>query len=77
MLLEVPIKEYTSSLNSLLYLIRMVSTFAIIFLIVVLTIILKKFFNRLLKISLIAEEVAAGNLMSSLLESSDELYRPC
>lgn len=75
MLLEVPTKEYTSNLNSLLYLIIMVSALAIIFLIVILTIILKRFFNRLLKISIIAEEVAEGNLISSLPESSDELGR--
>lgn len=75
MLLEVPTKEYTSNLNSLLYLIMIVSTLAIIFLIVVLTILLKVFFDKLLKISSIAEEVAAGNLMSSLPESSDELGR--
>jgi len=75
MLLEVPTKEYTSSLNSLLLLIIGVSIFAILLLIVVLTILLKKFFNRLLKISLIANEVAEGNLVSSLPESSDELGR--
>ena len=75
MLLEVPTKEYTSRLNSLLYLIIGVSIFAILLLIVVLTILLKKFFNRLLKISIIANEVAEGNLVSSLPESSDELGR--
>ncbi len=75
MLLEVPTKEYTSNLNSLLYLIIMVSVLAIIFLIAILTIILKNFFNRLLKVSIIAEEVAEGNLISSLPESSDELGR--
>ena len=73
--LEVPTREYTSSLNSLLYLIVIVSAIAIIFLIVLLTILLRNFFNRLLKISLIAEEVAEGNLISSLPESSDELGR--
>ena len=75
MFLEVPTKEYTSSLNSLLYLISIVSAIAIIFLIVLLTILLRNFFNRLLKISLIAEEVANGNLLSSLPETSDELGR--
>ena len=75
MFLEVPTKEYTSSLNSLLYLIVIVSAIAIIFLIGLLTILLRNFFNRLLKISLIAEEVAEGNLLSSLPESSDELGR--
>ncbi|ADK14451.1 methyl-accepting chemotaxis protein [Clostridium ljungdahlii] len=75
MLLQVPTKEYTSSLNSLLYLILAVSVLAIIFLIVILIILLKKFFDRLLKISLIADEVAEGNLMNSLPESSDELGR--
>lgn len=75
MLLEVPTKEYTSSLNSLLYFISAVSACAVIFIIVVLTIVLKKFFNRLSKISSIAEEVAEGNLMNSLPESSDELGR--
>jgi len=75
MFLEVPTKEYTSSLNSLLYLISIVSALAIILLIIILTILLRKFFNRLLKISLIADEVAEGNLTSSLPESSDELGR--
>jgi len=75
MFLEVPTKEYTSSLNALLYLIIGVSIFAIIFLIAVLTILLRRFFNRLLKIDLIANEVAEGNLVSSLPESSDELGR--
>lgn len=75
MLLEVPTKEYTSSLDSLLYFIVMVSAVAMILLIILLTILLRNFFNKLLKISLIAEEVAAGNLMSSLPESSDELGR--
>ncbi|BCZ44912.1 methyl-accepting chemotaxis protein [Clostridium gelidum] len=75
MFLEVPTKEYTSSLNSLLYATVIVSAIAIIFLIVLLTILLRNFFNRLLKISLIAEEVAEGNLISSLPESSDELGR--
>lgn len=73
MFLEVPTKEYTSSLNSLLYLILIVSSLAIILLIVVLILVLKKFFNRLYRISLIADEVAAGNLMNSLPESLDEL----
>ena len=73
MLLEVPTNEYTSNLNSLLYLIIGVSILAIIFIIIVLTILLKKFFNRLSEISLIANEVASGNLMSSLPECSDEL----
>jgi methyl-accepting chemotaxis protein len=75
MLLEVPTKEYTSSLESLLYFIVIVSAVAMIVLIILLTILLQNFFNKLLKISLIAEEVAAGNLMSSLPESSDELGR--
>lgn len=75
MFLEVPTKEYTSSLNSLLYLISIVSALAIILLIIILTILLRKFFNRLLKISSIADEVAKGNLTSSLPESSDELGR--
>lgn len=75
MFLEVPTKEYTSSLDSLLYLIVMVSVVAIVLLIVLLTILLRKFFNKLLKISLTAEEVAEGNLLSSLPESSDELGR--
>lgn len=75
MFLEVPTKEYTSSLNSLLYLISIVSALAIILLIIILTVLLRKFFNRLLKISLIADEVAEGNLTSSLPESSDELGR--
>lgn len=75
MFLEVPTKEYTSNLNSLLYLIVIISAIAITFLIVLLTILLRNFFNRLLKISLIAEEVAEGNLLSSLPESSDELGR--
>ena len=75
MFLEVPTKEYTSSLDSLLYLIVMVSVVAIVILIVLLTILLRNFFNKLLKISLIAEEVAEGNLLSSLPESSDELGR--
>lgn len=75
MFLEVPTKEYTSSLNSLLYLISIVGALAIILLIIILTILLRKFFNRLLKISSIAEEVAKGNLTSSLPESSDELGR--
>ncbi|EKQ56569.1 MULTISPECIES: methyl-accepting chemotaxis protein [unclassified Clostridium] len=75
MFLEVPTKEYTSSLNSLLYLICIVSTLAIVFLIITLTILLRRFFNRLLKISLIADEVAGGNLTSTLPESSDELGR--
>jgi methyl-accepting chemotaxis protein len=75
MFLEVPTKEYTSSLDSLLYLIVMVSVAAMILLIVILTILLRNFFNKLLKISLIAEEVAEGNLLSSLPESSDELGR--
>lgn len=75
MLLEVPTKEYTSSLDSLLYFIIIVSAVAIIVLIVLLTILLRNFFNKLLKISLIAEEVAAGNLLSTLPESSDELGR--
>jgi len=75
MFLEVPTKEYTASLNALLYLIVGVSFSAIIFLIVLLTILLKNFFNRLLKISLIADEVAKGNLLSYLPESSDELGR--
>ncbi|WP_160689731.1 methyl-accepting chemotaxis protein [Clostridium sp. C2-6-12] len=75
MLLEVPTKEYTSSLESLLYFIVIVSVVAMIILIILLTILLRNFFNKLLKISLIAEEVAAGNLLSSLPESSDELGR--
>ena len=75
MFLEVPTKEYTSSLNSLIYATVIVSGIAIIFLIVLLTILLRNFFNRLLKVSLIAEEVAEGNLLSSLPESSDELGR--
>jgi methyl-accepting chemotaxis protein len=75
MLLEVPTKEYTSSLDSLLYFIIIVSAVAIMLLIVLLTILLRNFFNKLLKISLIAEEVAGGNLLSSLPESSDELGR--
>lgn len=75
MILEVPTKEYTSNLNSLLYLISIVSALAVILIIVVLVISLRKFFNRLLKVSLIAEEVAEGNLLSSLPESSDELGR--
>lgn len=75
MVLEVPTKEYTSSLNSLLYLIISISVVAIVFIITVLTIILRRFFNRLSKISLIAEEVADGNLMSSLPEANDELGR--
>jgi len=75
MILEVPTKEYTSNLNSLLYLIIVVSSIAVIFLIVLSTILLNKFFNRLSKISLIAEEVAQGNLLNSLPESTDELGR--
>ena len=75
MFLEVPTKEYISSLDSLLYLIVIVSVVAILLLIVLLTILLRNFFNRLLNISLIAEEVADGNLLSSLPESSDELGR--
>ena len=75
MFLEVPTKEYKSSLNALLYVIIGVSIFAIILLIAVLAIVLRKFFNRLLKIDLIANEVAEGNLVSSLPESSDELGR--
>jgi len=75
MMLEVPTKEYTSSLNSLVYLIISVSTVAIICIIVLLVIILRKFFNRLSKISSIAEEVADGNLVSSLPETDDELGR--
>jgi methyl-accepting chemotaxis protein len=75
MFLEVPTNEYTSSLNSLLYLIIGLTIAAIGFLIAGAAILLRRFFRRLLKISLSAEEVAAGNLCSSLPESSDELGR--
>jgi methyl-accepting chemotaxis protein len=75
MFLEVPTKEYTSSLNSLLILIIGVTLVAIVFLIAFSTIFLRRFFARLLKISLIADEVAQGNLLSSLPESPDELGR--
>lgn len=75
MFLEVPTKEYTKSLNQLLYLIIFVAAAAIIFLIILLTILLRSFFKRMLKISMIADEVAKGNLISSLPEASDELGR--
>ena len=73
MFLEVPTKEYTSSLNSLLYLIVTVTVVAIVVLVILLTIFLESFFKRLGKVSSIAGEVAEGNLHSSLPESSDEL----
>lgn len=75
MFLEVPTKEYVSSVNSLLYLTTIITIFAIIALIIILTIILKYFFNRLLKVSLAAERVAKGDLTNYLPESQDELGR--
>lgn len=75
MFLEVPTKEYTSNLSNLLYLVIAAAAIAIIFLIIILVILLRSFFNRLLKISLTTEEVAKGNLVTSLPEASDELGR--
>lgn len=75
MFLEVPTKEYVSSVNSLLYLTTIITIFAIIALIIILTIILKYFFNKLLKVSLAAEKVAKGDLTNYLPESEDELGR--
>lgn len=73
MFLEVPTKEYVSSVNSLLYITTIITIFAIIVLILILIIILKYFFNRLLKVSLAAEKVAKGDLTNYLPESEDEL----
>jgi len=75
MFLEVPTKEYVSSVNSLLYFTTIITIFAIIALVIILTIILKYFFNRLLKVSLAAERVAKGDLTNYLPESQDELGR--
>ncbi|PJI07805.1 MULTISPECIES: methyl-accepting chemotaxis protein [Clostridium] len=73
MFLEVPTKEYVSSVNSLLYFSTFITAFAIIILIIVLVIILKYFFNKLLQVSLAAEKVAKGDLTNYLPESKDEL----
>lgn len=75
MFLEVPTEEYVSSVNSLLYLATIITIFAIIVLIIILTIILKYFFNKLLRVSLAAERVAKGDLTNYLPESQDELGR--
>jgi methyl-accepting chemotaxis protein len=75
MLLEVPTKEYTSKLTSLLYTILAVSLTAVVILILLVTIILKRFFSRLSGISMITEEVVSGNLTCSLPETPDELGR--
>lgn len=75
MFLEVPTKEYVSSVNSLLYFTTIITIFAIIALIIILAIILRYFFNRLLKVSLAAEKVAKGDLTNYLPESQDELGR--
>lgn len=73
MFLEVPTKEYISSVNSLLYFSTFITALAIIILIIVLVIILKYFFNKLLQVSLAAEKVAKGDLTNYLPESKDEL----
>ncbi|WP_234123576.1 methyl-accepting chemotaxis protein [Clostridium hydrogenum] len=73
--LEVPTKEYISSINSLLYFIILVAFVAIVILIGLLTIILRYFFKRLVNVSLLAEKVAKGDLTNYLPESSDELGR--
>ncbi|SFR75453.1 methyl-accepting chemotaxis protein [Anaeromicropila populeti] len=71
--LEVPTKEYTSSVNALLLLIVIVSFAAVFVLVVFLIFVLRSFFQRLLKLAHLSGEVAEGYLLSALPESSDEL----
>lgn len=73
MFLEVPLKEYTASINQLMNLVVMVTIISILILIIILFFILRSFFRRLTKLSHISGEVAEGNLVGSLPESSDEL----
>jgi Methyl-accepting chemotaxis protein len=73
MFLEVPVSEYTASLNQLMNIVIAVTFAAILILVVILIIILRSFFSRLSKLSYLSGNVAEGNLTVSLPESADEL----
>jgi methyl-accepting chemotaxis protein len=73
--LEVPTNEYMESVNSLLSYSIFSEFFAILILVIILIFLMRYFFNRLLKVSVIAEKVAEGDLVNYLPETSDELGR--